>query len=82
MPTVRKIMVVLVWFLLIFFLLFRSPYTVSCLAPYGGPIQPQLAVGGGVFTNYTDSTGIGLTFLVNNQKNEKQLEPALKWEKE
>lgn len=54
----------------------------SCLAPYGGPIQPQLAVGGGVFDNYTDSTGIGLTFLVNNQNDASALEPALKWEKE
>lgn len=64
------------------FLCYRSPYTVKCLAPYGGPIQPQLAVGGGVFDNYTDSIGIGLTFLVNNKNNEDELEPALQWEKE
>lgn len=63
-------------------MLFRSPYNVKCLAPYGGPIQPQLAVGGGVFDNYTDSTGVGLTFLVNNENNKTQLEPALKWEQE
>lgn len=63
-------------------MLLRNPYSVSCLAPYGGPIQPQLAAGGGVFDNYTDSTGIGLTFLVNNQNEESELEPALKWEEE
>lgn len=54
----------------------------NCLAPYGGPIQPQLATGGGVFDNYTDSTGIGLTFLVNNKNNSTELESALKWEEE
>lgn len=60
---------------------FRSPYTVNCLAPYGGPIQPGLAVGGGTFDNYTDSTGIGLTFLINNKINQTELESALEWEK-
>lgn len=59
---------------------FRSPYNIKCLAPYGGPIEPGLSVGGGVFDNYTDSSGVGLTFLINNKVNKTELEPVYSWE--
>lgn len=65
----------------------RNPYNIECLAPYGGPVEPQIALG--AFAEYeanTDpdyklATGITLTFLVNNQQNKSLLGPAMKWEK-
>ncbi|RZC35061.1 Niemann-Pick C1 protein-like, partial [Asbolus verrucosus] len=57
-----------------------SPFAVECLAPYGGPIQPGLVLGGNTFKNYTDSTAVSLTFLVNNHLNEDDLKGALEWE--
>lgn len=59
---------------------FRSPYSINCLAPYGGPVEPGLALGGFKKEDFTDARGIGLTFLVNNKLNETELEPALNWE--
>lgn len=66
-----------------------NPYNPECLAPYGGPIEPAIAVGG--FTEsgkvlrnppYEQATAIVLTFLVNNYQNKSKLEPAMEWEKE
>lgn len=54
---------------------------IDCLAPYGGPIQPGLALGGNTFDNYTDATAVSLTFLVENHLDENELEKAFEWEK-
>lgn len=56
------------------------PYTPGCLAPYGGPVEPGLAFGGAQKEDFTDSTAIGLTFLVKNHLDERDLQPALLWE--
>ncbi|KAL7293860.1 hypothetical protein TKK_0012914 [Trichogramma kaykai] len=65
----------------------QNPYSVSCLAKYGGPIEPAIAVGG--FTKpgenlrnppYEKATAIILTFLVNNHHDKAKLVPAMEWE--
>ncbi|KAF5295230.1 hypothetical protein FQR65_LT10514 [Abscondita terminalis] len=67
----------------------QNPYNFDCLAPYGGPVDPAIAVGG--FLNegeylsehpdYTKSRAIILTFLVNNYHNKTNLGPAMEWER-
>ncbi|XP_015837942.1 NPC intracellular cholesterol transporter 1 homolog 1b isoform X2 [Tribolium castaneum] len=57
-----------------------SPYSVDCLAPYGGPVLPGLALGGNTFDNYTDAIAVSLTFLVENHLDENDLQAALEWE--
>lgn len=70
-----------------FFFSFRNPYNLNCLAPYGGPVEPAIAVGG--FVNrgenlldppYEKATAIILTFLVNNYHNKTKLQAAMEWE--
>lgn len=67
---------------------FGNPYNPYCLAAYGGPIDPAIALGGfGASINqsanidlYTKASAVILTFLVNNYHNKTKLEPALSWE--
>lgn len=66
---------------------FSNPYDVNnCMAPYKGPVEPSIALGGYKKPNsdesvdYKMSNGIILTFLINNYKNQTLLEPALEWE--
>lgn len=59
----------------------------KCFGPYGGPIEPAIAVGGmpkvepGEEPNYLLATGLVITFLGKNQNDEHLLEPNLEWEK-
>ncbi|KAL5280790.1 NPC1.2 family protein [Megaselia abdita] len=65
---------------------FSNPYL--CLAPYGGPIDPAIAMGGflkqgeqlGGNTKYEKADALILTFLVNNHHKKADLLPALEWE--
>ncbi|XP_046396992.1 NPC intracellular cholesterol transporter 1 isoform X2 [Ischnura elegans] len=70
---------------------FQNSYNPVCLAPYGGPVEPSIAVGGFLSKhNAADgpaaqpkletATAIILTFLVNNYHNKTKLIPALQWE--
>lgn len=66
---------------------FRNAYNPDCLAPYGGPIEPAIAVGGFLPPGhdlhnppYEKATAIILTFLVNNYHNKAKLLPAMEWE--
>ena len=63
--------------------------TIGCLAEYGGPAFPYVALGG--FRHgepdtvsdeslYLNATALVLTFLVNNKQNKDELGPALDWE--
>nr|CAD7460294.1 unnamed protein product [Timema tahoe] len=56
----------------------------ECLAPYGGPVEPGVAVGGylalGGTYDYMLATGLSLTFLVDNNVNKTLQEPAKLWE--
>lgn len=65
-----------------------DPYT--CLASWGGPIIPQVALGGylGEELNnseeaeYTKAKALILTFLLKNHINHTLQVPAMKWEAE
>nr|QWX95805.1 NPC intracellular cholesterol transporter-like protein [Strongyloides stercoralis] len=66
----------------------KNPYTMvssvglSCLADFGGPIQPYVILGDFNFTNnYESSRGLVLTFLVKNNIKEIDNINALEWEK-
>lgn len=65
---------------------FRNPYDLYCLAPYGGPVEPGIALGGypkakpGQKPDYRLATGIVLTFLINNYQNDSLVKPAMEWE--
>ncbi|KAK0092687.1 hypothetical protein PV326_000847, partial [Microctonus aethiopoides] len=65
-----------------------QPYNPDCFAPYGGPIEPAVAVGGFLSPGqsshkrqpYENATAIILTILVNNHHNKTKLQPAMEWE--
>ncbi|KAF2896926.1 hypothetical protein ILUMI_09250 [Ignelater luminosus] len=67
----------------------QNPYNTDCLAPYGGPVDPAIAVGGflreGEYLSdnpdYKKASAVILTFLVNNYHNKTRLGPAMEWEK-
>ncbi|XP_001355048.3 NPC intracellular cholesterol transporter 1 homolog 1b [Drosophila pseudoobscura] len=65
----------------------RVPMLEDCFGPYGGPIEPGIAVGGmpkvavGEDPDYMMATGLVLTFLGKNQNDDSKLEPNKKWEK-
>ncbi|XP_015376879.1 PREDICTED: Niemann-Pick C1 protein, partial [Diuraphis noxia] len=74
---------------LIICLIFCSnPYNPLCLAPYGGPVDPSIALGG--FSNssepitkmspYEKATSLLLTFVLNNHNSKSLLKDALEWE--
>ncbi|XP_063244336.1 NPC intracellular cholesterol transporter 1 isoform X2 [Bacillus rossius redtenbacheri] len=66
----------------------QNSYNSDCLAQYGGPIDPAIAMGGFLEPgqtlqdnpDYEKATAIILTFLVNNHHNKTKLGPALRWE--
>lgn len=66
---------------------FSNPIGLICLAPYGGPVEPAIAVGGlvkpeqGNLYDFKTATGLVLTFLINNKNNKSELGPEMKWEK-
>ncbi|XP_043798887.1 NPC intracellular cholesterol transporter 1 isoform X5 [Apis laboriosa] len=66
----------------------QNAYNPECLAPYGGPIEPAVAVGGFLSPgqdlhnpSYEKATAVILTILVNNYHNKSKLHPAMEWEK-
>ncbi|XP_030752069.1 NPC intracellular cholesterol transporter 1 isoform X3 [Sitophilus oryzae] len=66
-----------------------NPYNPLCLAPYGGPIDPAIALGGFLKPGenlaenpkYEEATAVILTFLVNNYHNKSKVVAAMEWEK-
>ena len=61
---------------------FRAPYSINCLAPYGGPVIPGLAMAGAsTENNYLDAVGVTLTFLASNDVNNTKLTDTFAWEK-
>ncbi|PSN54935.1 Niemann-Pick C1 protein [Blattella germanica] len=61
----------------------------SLWAPYGGPVDPAIALGGFLDAGesldgkpqYERANTVILTFLINNYHNKTKLQPALEWEK-
>ncbi|KAH0955249.1 hypothetical protein HN011_012453 [Eciton burchellii] len=65
----------------------QNAYNPECLALYGGPVDPAIAVGGFLSPGqdlhnspYERATAIILTILVNNYHNKTRLFPAMEWE--
>ncbi|KAJ8964878.1 hypothetical protein NQ314_004560 [Rhamnusium bicolor] len=60
----------------------QAPYSITCLAPYGGPVIPGLAMAGAsTENNYLDAVGVTLTFLASNEIDKEKLTDTLAWEK-
>jgi hypothetical protein len=58
----------------------RNTYDYSCLAPYGGPVEPGVALGGFEGSDYSQATGLSISFMVSNHHNKTELLPAMEWE--
>lgn len=55
----------------------------KCLALYGGPIEPNLAVGGYPSqgdNRYSQAEALIITFLVNNYLDPDKVKIAMDWE--
>lgn len=70
-----------------FIMCLPNPYDPNeCLALWGGPAEPELVAGGFLKdengkTDVKLANGVVVTFVVNNHRNRKDQEPAMKWEK-
>lgn len=68
---------------------FSSPTSVHddklkepCLqGAYGGPVNPNIALGGFTGTAYENATTMIITFVVNNYQDKSKLAKAMAWEK-
>jgi Niemann-Pick C1 protein len=58
----------------------RNTYDYGCLAPYGGPVEPGVALGGLEGSDFSQATGLSISFMVNNHHNKTELLPAMEWE--
>lgn len=52
-----------------------------CLASYGGPVFPYVALGGVSSGQYANASALVLTFLVNNYLDPALVAPAIAWER-
>ncbi|XP_048518138.1 NPC intracellular cholesterol transporter 1 homolog 1b [Dendroctonus ponderosae] len=59
----------------------QAPTGLNCLAPYGGPVIPGVAMGGAKQQDHLDAVGVTLTFIVTNKQDKSELTGALAWEK-
>ncbi|XP_055643175.1 NPC intracellular cholesterol transporter 1 isoform X2 [Toxorhynchites rutilus septentrionalis] len=66
---------------------FGNPYNPECLAPYRGPVDPAIALGGipqpkstEGKPKYEHANAVILTFLVKNYHDKSKLTAALSWE--
>ncbi|XP_055384891.1 NPC intracellular cholesterol transporter 1 homolog 1b isoform X2 [Condylostylus longicornis] len=63
-----------------------TPMAEDCLGPYGGPIEPGIAVGGmdkptsNSSVDFRTASAIVITFLVKNHLDNQNLQRALDWE--
>ena len=54
---------------------------VPCLGAYGGPVNPNIALGGFDGTAYENASTLIITFVVNNHQNKSKVTKAMAWEK-
>ena len=67
----------------------RNMYTPLCLAEYGGPVDPSIALGGFSQPNstlsrkstYMQAKSLVLTIILDNHLNKDELNATLRWEK-
>ena len=53
----------------------------SCMGTFGGPVNPNVVLGGFQGSSYKDASTVIITFVVNNHKDKSKLGKALAWEK-
>ncbi|XP_076646594.1 NPC intracellular cholesterol transporter 1 homolog 1b [Halictus rubicundus] len=66
----------------------QNALSMSCVAPYGGPVFPAIAYGGFLreddfiydAKDYMKATGLVLSFMVSNSRNKSVIAAAEKWE--
>ena len=51
------------------------------MGSFGGPVNPNIALGGFEGTDYKNATTLIITFINNNHKDKSKLGMALAWEK-
>ena len=61
---------------------FNDSIGLACMAPYGGPVFPHIALGDYQGNNYTQAKALVITVTINNAINDADKEDALKWESE
>ncbi|GAB0099118.1 Niemann-Pick C1 protein [Sergentomyia squamirostris] len=65
----------------------QNAYSPECFAPFGGPVEPGVVLGGmpkpegNNQPDYNLATAVSITFLVNNRQDVEHLEMAMAWEK-
>ncbi|KAI2808888.1 NPC intracellular cholesterol transporter 1 [Blomia tropicalis] len=59
---------------------FKDSMGLSCMAPYGGPVFPNIALGDYPENNYTDAKALVFTITLNNAIKSEDNENALLWE--
>ncbi|XP_068736144.1 NPC intracellular cholesterol transporter 1-like isoform X1 [Montipora capricornis] len=55
--------------------------SIPCLGAYGGPVAPNIALGGFDGSAYNNASTLIISFIVNNHKDKNKLKKALAWEK-
>ena len=53
----------------------------ECLGTFGGPINPNVVLGGFEGNAYQNASALIITFVVNNHKDKSKLEKTMAWEK-
>lgn len=53
---------------------------VPCLGAFGGPVDPNVMLGGFRGNRYSEATAFVITFVVNNYQDARDLVPARAWE--
>ncbi|XP_059609454.1 NPC intracellular cholesterol transporter 1 homolog 1b [Phlebotomus argentipes] len=65
----------------------QNAYSPECFAPFGGPVEPGVALGGmpkpegNEQPEYNLATAVTVTFLINNKQDPDHLALAMEWEK-
>ena len=54
---------------------------IPCMGSFGGPVNPDIALGGFSGKNYTDAKSMIITFIVKNHKSDDENKKAKAWEK-
>ncbi|XP_076362116.1 NPC intracellular cholesterol transporter 1-like isoform X2 [Tachypleus tridentatus] len=57
------------------------PLGLPCLGDFGGPVYPYVALGGFEGQDYSNSTALTITIMVNNHKTDSGNRDAMAWEK-
>uniref|UniRef100_A0A1B0D1E4 Uncharacterized protein n=1 Tax=Phlebotomus papatasi TaxID=29031 RepID=A0A1B0D1E4_PHLPP len=65
----------------------QNAYAPECFGPFGGPVEPGVALGGmpkpegNNQPEYTLATAVSISFMVNNHQDPEHMDLAMQWEK-